>query len=131
MTHDEIKQNILTLGEDYKAGKMNYTDYKSQYDKLAKKWAKLCKPKSFGEILKEDGIKVTKNGIGWYTYHGKNFTVDIFNEECETKWWEVSIYADNLDQRVFDHFNEWNNFDTKKEVLNALYCFDKEITKTK
>ena len=40
-------------------------------------------------------------------------------------------YADGIDGRVFDHFNEWNNFDTKKEVLDALYSFDKEITKTK
>lgn len=118
-----LEAQILNLDEQYKAGKLAYDAYINQRKRLVRKWKKLAQL-TFLQTIKKEGIKITKNGRGWYTYHGKHFTVDIMEEECETRWWEAVIYDDNVDPQVFNHFNEYNRFDTKQECISAVYNFD-------
>lgn len=81
------------------------------------------------ELLNKAGVKIKKKTRGWYTYQGINFNVDFWEEACETSWWEVCIHDDETDPRVFEFFEDYNQFDTKKEVVGLLYQFDKSLTK--
>jgi hypothetical protein len=123
----EIETAIFNLNNEFKAQKMSHKTYLAKHKALVTKWKKLTQP-TFSQKLKNEGIKITKKGQGFYTYHGKNFTVDIINESCESTWWEACIWSDGVDQRVHDEFNEYNYFDRKEDVVHALYQLDKRLS---
>ena len=118
-----LEAQILNLDEQCKSGTIAYSTYIDQRKRLVRKWKKLTRP-TFLQTIKKEGIKITKTARGWYTYHGKHFTVDIMEESCETTWWEASIWSEDVDPQVFNHFNEYNMFDTKIECISAVYHFD-------
>jgi hypothetical protein len=80
--------------------------------------------------IKRFGSKVTrlKGYTGIYVYHGKNFTVQVMEDCCETCWWSVYLSEDGLDQRVYDHFYDYNQYDTKGEVLQAVLALDMDLS---
>ena len=91
---------------------------------------KLKQMKTVSQQVKEFGAKVTKKARGWYTYNGVNFTVDIIEEACETKWWEVDLYgSQEVHPSVLNEVQDNNNFETKGDLVHLLLLIDKELTK--
>ncbi len=83
------------------------------------------------EQAKQFGAKVKRNDTGWYTYIGKNFTVDFSKATCEYTWWEVEWYEDDVDTKVVEFFYSDNNFPTKNEVMADLLYLDQELENQK
>jgi len=74
------------------------------------------------ELLIND--KITKLP-GYYTYTGKNFTVNFNEDSCETTWWEVAILDDNVDENLYEYFEDYNSYERKKDLVFALLQLDK------
>jgi hypothetical protein len=83
---------------------------------------------TIAEQVKEFGAKVKRNGVGgYYVYHGKNFVVRFNQDWCETKWWEVAYWEENVDERVVEYFEGWNQYDTKSDLVGVLLNLDKSL----
>lgn len=88
--------------------------------------------KTVTQQVKEFGAKVKKNGCsGYYKYIGKNFIAEFNEASCESTWWEVDVWSDNVNPIIEKEFNEYNNFERKKEVVFCLLQLDQEIEKNK
>lgn len=127
-TIQTITEQIEQLNKSFKEGKIFGTQYLKDHAKLVIKYKKACKGDTLADIVRKAGVKITKLGRGYYLYTGLNFTVSLVEDSCETTWWEVSIWEDNVDARVFEHFNEYNHFDRKQDVVDALFQFDKSLS---
>ena len=79
--------------------------------------------------VKEFGAKVTKKMKGWYIYNGVNFTVEIFEDSCETSWWEVVMDGEIHPAVIEEIPMDYNNFNTKSELVFLLLQIDKELSK--
>lgn len=123
-----IDDQLTKLNEDYRLGIL-----KVPHSKYLRMHAKIRTSNSLSNQVKRFGAKVTKveGYIGIYRYNGVNFTVDFWQEACETTWWEACVWNDGVDKIVHDHFNEWNHFDRKHDVLEALFVFDQELSNKK
>jgi hypothetical protein len=101
---------------------LTHDSYLRKYKKIANQ----LKPMSFAETIRKEGIKVSRSKTHYreYTYKGKNFTVNFCQASCETTWWEASVWEDNVDPRVHEHFDGYNHWYSKAEVVVALYDFD-------
>lgn len=91
--------------------------------------------KTVAEQAKEFGAKVKREFRGYYVYKGVNFTAEFCEQSCEKTWWEVEVYNDNVDKRIFDQFSyggggQMNEFERKTDVVWALLCFDKSLSVT-
>lgn len=87
--------------------------------------------KTLSDYVKEFGAFITKNFAGYYTYHGKNFTVDFNQASCESTWWEIDEFSENIDIRVSDYFKDYNNFSSKGSLVEYLLNFDKSLSQNK
>jgi len=88
--------------------------------------------KTVAKQVIEFGAKVKKNGCsGYYKYIGKNFTAEFNEESCESTWWEIDLWSDNVDPRIEKEFKWENNFERKKDVVFCLLQLDQEIEKNK
>jgi hypothetical protein len=128
MTLEQALKEIELLNAVYKLGNMSRDTYLKKHKAIANKHKKANRPMSYNERIRAEGIKIKRNARGWYTFIGKNFTIDIQEESCETTWWEACIWDDNVDKRVFEHFDGYNHWYTKSEVVSALYELDKRLT---
>ena len=82
---------------------------------------------SVTKAVKQFGAKIEKNEVsGYYTYVGKNFTCKFNEEQCVLKWWEVNIH-DDCPKEVVDHFEHFNDFNLKREVVQSLLELDREM----
>jgi hypothetical protein len=127
-TLEIIAQQVQDLNKAYREGEMSRSEYLKDHTKLSNKWKKVIKGDTLADIVRKAGVKITKLGRGYYLYTGLNFTVSLIEDSCETTWWEVSIWEDNVDARVFEYFNEYNHFDRKQDVVDALFQFDKSLS---
>lgn len=128
MTQEQVLKEINALNGVYKSGNMSRETYLKKHKYISNKYKKANRPMTYNERIRAEGIKIKKKARGWYTFIGKNFQVDLMEDSCETTWWEVLIYDDNVDARVFEHFDGFNHWDTKAEVVAALYELDKRLT---
>jgi hypothetical protein len=126
---ETIAQQVQDLNKAYRENKMSRAQYLKDHTKLANKWKRLTKRETLADVMRKAGVKVTKIGKGYYTYKGINFTVDIMEDSCETTWWQVNDWEDNVDPRVLEYFNDWNQYDRKQDVLGALFELDKSLSK--
>ena len=83
--------------------------------------------KTVTQQVKEFGAKVTreKGYIGCYIYNGVNFTAKLNQDACETTWWEVNLWEDDVDAKVFNYLEGYNRFDRKVDVIASLLQLDK------
>lgn len=128
MTLEQTLKEIEVLNAVYNSGSMARETYLKKHKAIGNKYKKANRPMSYNEKIRAEGIKIKKNFKGWYTFIGKNFKVDLQEDSCERTWWEVCIWEDNVDARVFEHFDGYNMWDTKAEVVSALYELDKRLT---
>jgi len=128
MTLEQTLQQLNDLNAVYNSGNMARATYLKKHKFISNKYKKANRPMTYSERIRAEGIKIKKNARGWYTFIGKNFQVGLMEDSCETTWWEVLIYDDNVDARVFEHFDQCNRWDTKSEVVGALYELDKRLT---
>lgn len=84
------------------------------------------KPKTVAQQVKEFGAKVKRKMSGWYTYHGVNFTIDIFDDEYG---WRAAVYADGVDPKLYNSWRLDTTFDTKKELVGELFFMDEHWNK--
>jgi hypothetical protein len=82
------------------------------------------KVRDFGARVKRDG-----KGGGYYIYIGKNFTVEFNIEECETKYWSVNDLQDDLDPIVKQDIYQYNNYETKNDLVWNLLNLDMNYKK--
>ena len=131
MTFEETTDQIEILNTSYRNGKIGRADYLKKHKAILYKYDKANRPMTFAERIRKEGITVSrsKKYVGWYEFKGKNITASLSQESCETTWWEVNLWDDDADQRVVDHFDSYNHFDTKGDVVYALYEFDKSLNK--
>ena len=88
--------------------------------------------KTVSQKVKEFGAKVKKDGCaGYYTYIGRNFKANFNSEEGVTKHWEVDLLSDDVDERVNEQFYDYNQYDTKAEVVWILLGLDQQIEEEK
>jgi hypothetical protein len=128
MTLEQALQQLNDLNAVYNLGNMARATYLKKHKAISNKYKKLNRPMTYSERIRSEGIKITRQYAGWYTYIGKNFTVEFNEDSCETTWWEVNLYGDNMDKRVHEYFYDFNHFYTKAEVVSALYELDKRLT---
>lgn len=122
-TLNEITTEIQKLNSDYQNRVLNVTH--KQYLKM---YSKIKNQNSISNQVKDFGAKVKKEFSGYYIYEGVNFTVGFNEAACETVWWEVQLYGEvEADKVVFNHFEDWNQYDTKNEVVSALLELDREL----
>ena len=126
---EEIRLQIVQLNEDYsnRVLRVSHNEYLKKHKALANKHLKWLRPPSLKEQMDDFGVSSKRELVGYYIYVGKNFTAEYNSAACETEWWEVNLYSDNLDQRVVDYFEGENYYDTKGEVLGDLFQLDKRI----
>lgn len=120
MTFQEIKNQIEELNTKYSNGSLNIS-----HAEYLKKFKKLKNYNSMSNQVKRFGAKVKKEFAGYYIYQGVNFTVEFNEDECETKWWEVNLFGDNTSNAVFNYYEDYNKFETKKDVVESLLNLDK------
>jgi hypothetical protein len=127
--HNEIVKQITELNANYRAGSLGLTheEYLKRYNALVRKAKN--NPNSLVNQMKLFGAKSTREAdySGYYIYKGKNFNALYNQASCESTWWEVNLYNDNVDVNVKNHFEDYNYFDTKKDCLSALFELDKSI----
>jgi len=70
-------------------------------------------------------------GPGYYKFIGTNFVTEFNSVECETKWWEVNLYAEEDDHLILDVFSDHNHFELKREAVGTLKALDKFISESK
>lgn len=128
MTLEQALQQLNELNAVYNSGSMARSTYLKKHKAISNKYKKLNRPMTYSERIRSEGIKVTRRYAGWYTFIGKNFTAEFNEDSCETTWWEVNLYSDNVDKRVYDHFYDYNHWYTKRDVVSALYELDKSLT---
>ena len=118
----DIKTQIIKLNEDYQKGKLNinHKQYLAKYKKLKNANGITNQARRFGAQIKKHPTYVYH-----YIYEGVNFTAIFNSEACETTWWEVNLYDDNVDKKVIDYFEE-NNYERKGDVVQALLNLDQD-----
>lgn len=123
---DEVIKRIQDLNTSYQDGTLKIT-----HKQYLRRFNNLKNINTITNQIKRFGARVTrvKGYRGVYQYNGKNFTVQLSEDCCETCWWEVSIWEDNVDKRVQDHFDDYNQYDTKGDVLQALLGLDIQLSK--
>ena len=126
---ETIAQQVEDLNKAYRENKMSRAQYLKDHTKLANKWKRLTKRETLADIVRKAGVKITKLGRGYYLYTGLNFTAKLMEDSCETTWWEVCIWEDDVDARVYQNFYDYNHFDRKQDVIDALFQFDKSLSK--
>jgi len=126
MTKEQALLEIEVLNAEYKLGNMSRSTYLKKHYSIGEKLRKTNNP-TFYERIRNDGIKIKRLGKGYYQYIGKNFICEFSEESCESTWWEVSIWGEDVNPIVYNHFEDYNQFDTKTEVVGQLYNFDKSI----
>ena len=84
--------------------------------------------KNSTQEIKEFGAKVKKEFAGYYIYNGVNFTIKFNQDSCENVWWEINLFEKNVNSKVLEEFEYYNNFDTKSELVYRLYQIDKQIS---
>ncbi len=89
------------------------------------------KIKSVAQQVKEFGAKVTRELAGYYVYHGVNFIAKINQVVCERTYWEIDVYSDDTDKRVYDNFHDYCTYERKGDVVWALLCLDKSLSENK
>jgi hypothetical protein len=128
---DLIVEKIVKLNEDYKWGKLkiSHSQYMKKYKQL-KSDHKAANPNTLLNVMKAFGAisKRDPEYPGCYIYVGVNFTAKFASASCETTWWEVSIWEDDVDPRVYDEFEDYNRYDRKMDVMDALYNFDRRLS---
>ena len=124
-----LTKQFEDLNTSFKQGTIHYGEYMKQHTKLVAKWKKAHKGDSLADIVRKAGVKITKLGRGYYLYTGLNFTAKLMEDSCETTWWEVCIWEDDVDARVYENFYDYNHFDRKQDVIDALFQFDKSLSK--
>ena len=127
MTREDLLLKIELLEKEYRKEKIDRATYLKKHKSITNEFNKANYP-TFSQIMSKNGIKVKRQTSGWYTYIGINFSVGFSQQSCESTWWEVDLYEDNVDPRVFNHFEDYNQFDRKADVLESLYNFDKSLT---
>lgn len=128
MTLEQTLQEIEVLNEVYRLGNMSRDTYLKKHKAISNKYKKANRPMTQSELMRSEGVRVKKNTKGWYTFIGKNFSVDLQEASCETTWWEVCVWDDNVDPRLKEHFDGYNHWYTKSEVVGVLYNLDKSLT---
>lgn len=83
---------------------------------------------SLSKEVREFGARVKKEFAGYYIYNGVNFTAPFNIASCETTWWEVNCDQGNTDARIRNHFEDFNRFDAKRDLLYQLLQLDKSIS---
>jgi hypothetical protein len=128
MTLEQALKEIEVLNAVYHSGTISREVYLKKHKAISNKHKKANRPMSYNERIRAEGIKIKRNARGWYTFIGKNFSVELSEESCESTWWEVNIWSDNVDKRVFEFYEGYNHFYTKSEVVSSLYELDKRLT---
>ena len=123
--NEEIESKLLSLNESYRNGSLGKT-----HNQYLSKYNEIKNLNSVSNQVIRFGAKVTrlKTHIGYYTYHGVNFTAQFNSAECETEWWEVNIW-DDAEELIIEAFEGYNTFDTKNEVVGQLLQLDMTLTK--
>lgn len=119
-----IAEQIRELNKAYQSGELRLThkQYLARYNKIKNQNSVANQVKAFGAKVKRE-----KDCIGYYIYEGVNFTAKFNQAACETTWWEVDVWSDNVDPRVESEFEEYNTFERKSDVVNALFQLDKRL----
>ncbi len=115
---DQARKSIERLNASYSKGEIIRTAYLKSHKALV---GKIKNANSVSNQLKDNGLKVTKKG-GGYMYNGKNFSVEVFLDGCVTDFW--TIYLVDASEELVEEFKDYNKFDTKNEVIWALFQFD-------
>ena len=115
---DQARKAIEVLNASYSNREMTRTAYLKSHKALV---GKIKNASSVSNQLKDNGMKVTKNGVG-YMYNGKNFSVEVFLDGCVTEFWAINLVDANED--VVEMFKDYNKFDTKSEAIYQLFQFD-------
>jgi len=134
----EIEDQIHELNRKQAAGILDcsYKTYLSRFKALQRKWKKAKYGPTQTDQMKSFGSKVTRICKGAYIYHGVNFRVRFDEDACETVYWSIDGFTDPVDgsEQPY-HIYEWScecgEFETKKELLQMLFCYDQEMSQKK
>ena len=118
---DQARKAIEVLNASYSNREMTRTSYLKSHKALV---GKIKNANSVANQLKDNGLKVTKNGLG-YMYNGKNFSVEVFLDGCVTEYWAINLV--DASEELVDQFEDYNQFDTKSEVIFQLFQFDMSL----
>ncbi len=90
-----------------------------QYNLAVKKWNNLSsKIKNYNNstnIMKRDGLKVSKQGVG-YKVEFKGIEAIIFEDACDTIFWSIDVIKGSLKHDLYSEQHQ-----TKKEAIWFLY----------
>ena len=118
---EEAKKSIESLNAAYNNKEMGYSTYLKKFKVLR---SKLKSANSVANLMKDNGLKVTKKG-GGYVYKGKHFYVEIFLDGCVTDHWTIDIDT-AYNQFLLDEF-EGVKFDRKVDAIGALFNLDMSL----
>ena len=116
---EEAKKSIEALNAAYNNKEMGYSTYLKKFKVLKSKFKSA---NSVANQMKDNGMKVTKNGGGCYFYDGRHFSVDIFLDGCVTDYWTIDVDT-AYNQDLLDEF-EGVKFDRKVDAIEALFNLD-------
>lgn len=118
---DQARKSIEILNASYSKSEITRTAYLKSHKALV---GKIKNANSVSNQMKDNGLKVTKKGSG-YMYNGKNFSVEVFLDGCVTDFW--TIYLVDASEELIEEYEDNNRFDTKSEVIWALFQFDMSL----
>ena len=118
---DQARKAIEVLNASYSNREMTRTAYLKSHKALV---GKIKNASSVSNQLKDNGMKVTKNGVG-YMYNGKNFSVEVFLDGCVTEFWAINLV--DASEELVEMFEDYNQFDTKSEVIYQLFQLDMSL----
>jgi len=118
---EQARKSIEILNASYSSNEITRTVYLKSHKALV---SKIKNANSVSNQLKDNGLKVTKNG-GGYMYNGKNFSVEVFLDGCVTEYWTINLLDSS--EELIEMFEDYNKFDTKSEVIYQLFQFDMSL----
>ena len=118
---DQARKSIEVLNASYSNREITRTAYLKSHKALV---GKIKNSNSVSNQLKDNGLKVTKSG-GGYMYNGKNFCVEVFLDGCVTEYWTINLV--DVSEELVEQFEDYNQFDTKSEVIHQLFQFDMNL----
>lgn len=118
---DQARKSIEILNASYSKSEITRTAYLKSHKALV---GKIKNANSVSNQMKDNGLKVTKKGSG-YIYNGKNFSVEVFLDGCVTDFWAIDLV--DASEELIEEYEDNNTFNTKKEVIWALFRFDMSL----
>jgi len=123
---EAYRLKVVKFNDDYTNGriKIMHQTYLKKYGAMTKEWNRMIQSPTVSELIVLFDCKVTrsKTHTRTYIYHGKNFTAEVYEDSCETTWWQA--YTENAPEWLTEEYNNWNHHDTKADCLSFLLEID-------